>query len=308
MKLVIITPVRDEAEYIEFTINSILSQTLLPVKWVIVNDGSRDNTDKIVKAYSKKARFIEYLGLPDRGYRKPGAGVVEAFYAGFKKVENLNYQILSKMDGDLEFAPDTLEEICKAFTNDPMLGIAGGPRYERVTKDSILKEVLVPKGFVGGPFKFYRKECFRDIGGLIHRAGWDGVDIIKANMHGWKTYEIGSIKIFHLRPTGTADGEGLSKACKKYGDISYYMGGYIWYFTLRVIGRSLLNRNLKIGYYMIKGYLESRRKNAPRESNQFRKSLRQIQIKNTFYWATLACKRFYEFLNFSRLLGKNSQQ
>lgn len=288
MKFVIITPVRNEDQYISTTMKSMITQTLLPLEWIIVNDGSTDNTENIINDLMKGKSFIKYIGLKDRGWRKPGKGVIESFYEGFTKIETKNYDILAKFDGDLEFPPYTLEKISTAFSKDPKLGITGGTRYERKRKDQFLHKVLVPKGFVGGPFKFYRRECFEDINGLIRRAGWDGVDIIKANMMGWRTGELESLKIIHLKPTGTAEGEGLMKANEKDGDINYYMGGYVWYFLLRVLGRSLEGRSAKIGYYMIRGYLKSWYINEKRESMEFRRHLKRIQIKNIVFWSRLA--------------------
>jgi glycosyltransferase involved in cell wall biosynthesis len=287
MRIVIITPTRNEEEYIKDTLECMIAQTVLPVKWIIVNDGSTDRTEKTIKEFEKDAPFIEYILLPDRGYRKPGQGVVEAFYEAYKTIENENYDIIAKFDADLKFPPDTLETICNAFKNDTKLGVTGGTRYEKIIENGDYEKVLVPRGFVGGPTKFYRKKCFEDINGLIRRAGWDGADTIKANMNGWKTGEIESLKVIHLKPTGTAKGEGLRRACEKYGDVSYYMGGYLWYFFLRVIGRSLEGRNLKVGYYMIKGYLRLKIKNETRESTEFRRYLKKVQVQNMIYWIRL---------------------
>lgn len=287
MKLIIITPTRNEEDFIQATLKCMLAQTILPTRWIIVNDGSTDGTDKIVRACLKHAPFIEYISLADRGYRKPGQGVVEAFCEGYERITGDDYDVIAKFDADLEFPPDTLERISNAFRNDPELGITGGTRYERVSGKGDFKKVLVPKGFVGGPTKFYRKKCFEDINGLIQRAGWDGVDTIRANMKGWRTGELESLKIIHLKPTGTAKGEGLKKACEKYGDVSYFMGGYLWYFLLRVIGRSLQRRSLRVGFYMIKGYLRSHINSLERESQEFSKFLKKIQKQNMIYWIKL---------------------
>ena len=256
LKLVIITPVRNEASYIQATIECMIQQTLQPLEWIIVNDGSTDGTESIINTFLEKYHFIKYIHLKDRGYRRPATGVIEAFYKGYNKIGHDDYSIISKFDGDLQFPPDTLRKISEAFTMNARLGITGGTRYERKDENKTYKKVLVPKGFVGGPFKFYRRKCFKDIGGLIRRAGWDGVDTIRANMMGWETGEIESLKIFHLKPTGSAKGEGIVKACKKYGDVSYYMGGYLWYFLLRVVLRSIACRNPRVGYHMINGYLK----------------------------------------------------
>lgn len=287
MKIVIITPVRNEEQYISVTINCMLKQTILPIEWIIVDDGSTDNTGTIIKNQIQGHSFIKYVSLKDRGFRKPGKGVVETFYEGYKRIENRDYDILAKFDGDLEFPTNTLEEVSKAFNSDPRLGVTGGTRYERSRIKGSLKKVIVPKGFVGGPFKFYRRKCFEDINGLIKRAGWDGVDTVKANMKCWRTGEIESLKILHLQPTGTSIGEGLIKACEKYGDVSYYMGGYFWYFLLRAIGRSLESRNPKVGYYMISGYLKSRNNNEAREQGDFRMFLKKNQIQNVRNWVKL---------------------
>jgi hypothetical protein len=110
-------------------------------------------------------------------------------------------------------------------------------------------------------------------------------------MSGWETGEIEDLKIYHLKPTGMAKGEGLKKACEKYGDVSYYMGGYFWYFMLRVIGRSINGGNIKIGYYMITGYIKSILNKEKRETKEFRKYLKRVQLKNTTYWYSILRNR-----------------
>lgn len=294
MNIIIITPVRNEGLNIQTTIECMLSQTLKPVEWIIVNDGSTDNTESIIKKYSNQFSFIKYINREDRGYRKPGQGVIESFYKGFENVENENFEIISKFDADLKFPSDTLEKISDEFANNPNLGITGGIRLEKGKNDKFFKRVLVPNGFVSGAFKFYRKECFKNIGGLIKRAGWDGVDTIKANMKGWQTGEIESLKFIHLKPTGSARGEGLSNSYKKCGNVSYYMGGYFWYFILRVLGRSLINRDPRVGFYMTCGYLNSTINAEDRQSREFRRHLKKVQLQNIRNWVLMAYKSFSE--------------
>ncbi len=290
LKIVIITPIRNEEKFIKSTLECMVNQTVLPHKWIIVNDGSTDKTEKIIKNFIKNFSFIEYIYIPDRGYRKPAKGVIEAFYEGFKKIGDINYDIIAKFDADLKFPSNTLEKIIEAFENDSHLGITGGTRYEKKDNRENWKIVYVPEGFVGGPYKFYRKKCFNDIGGLIKRAGWDGVDSIKANMRGWSTGELRSLNIYHLKSTGTALGEGRKSASEKYGNVSYYMGGYIWYFILRVIVRSLLARKMEVGVYMIKGYLRAKKNNEPRETLEFRRYLKRKQRQNILYWFKVALR------------------
>jgi len=280
LKTIVITPVRNEEEYIEKTIQAMIRQTVKPLRWIIVNDGSSDKTKEIVAKYLH-IPYIHLIDVPDRGYRLPGQGVVDAFYKGLNVVSGSDYEIAVKMDGDLYFKPDTFESVLNEFEKNRNLGIASGTRYDRRKRSSGFKKVIVPVGYVGGPFKFYRRECFRQIGGLIRRAGWDGVDIVKARMHGWDTKELQHVKFYHLRPTGTASGEGLKKANMKYGEVSYYMGGYLWYFAFRVIGRSFMSRSLRCGVYMILGYARSARLRLARENHEFRKSMKKMQLVNT---------------------------
>lgn len=284
MRILVITPVRDEEKYISTTIKCMINQSIVPAKWIIVNDGSRDRTEEIIKEYIGKISFLDLVSLPDRGNRKPGRGVVEAFYEGFNKINKDDYDIIAKVDGDLEFPDNTNEVICTAFAEDPMLGITGGTRYERLDEKGGYKKDIGSKGYVCGPHKFYRVDCFRDINGLIKRAGWDGVDIIRAHMKGWKTGTIDSLNIIHLRPTGTARGEGIRKANEKYGDISYYMGGYFWYFLLRVLGRAIEARSLNVACSMLKGYFRDFINRKPRESREFRKFLKRQELSKLLHW------------------------
>lgn len=279
MKIILITPVRNEERYIEICIQCMLRQTYLPNKWVIVNDGSSDKTESIVKKFTENFEFIKYISIPDRGYRNPGKGIMDAFYVGYDTLKDEEFDIIAKFDGDLSFPEDMIEKIVNAFREDPALGITGGIRYDAV-RNNIYRKMIVPKYYVGGPAKFYRKECFKNINGLIRRAGWDGVDVVRAQKENWRTGEIENIVIYHLRPTGTSNGEGIKKASLKYGDVSYFMGGYWWYFVLRVIGRSLQNMSPVMFYYMTIGYLSSKYNNVSRENKAFIDYYKLLQMDN----------------------------
>jgi len=284
MRVVIITPVRNEGRHIGTTVRCMVGQTHKPVKWIVVDDGSTDETGRIVQEGTAGRSFVEYVSLPDRGCRKPAEGVIESFNRGLAEIGDLEYDIVSKFDGDLEFPDDTIERICKAFRDDPELGVTGGTRFERIRDSGPLKEVIVPEGFVSGACKFYRKKCFEEIGGLISRSGWDGVDTIRAGMKGWKTGQIDSLKIIHLKPTGRAEGEGLKKAGLKYGNTSRYMGGYFWHFLLHAAKQVVFNRSPRIGYYMLKGYFRALAGGEETESPEFRKALKKQQRRNAVQW------------------------
>lgn len=280
MKVLIITPVRNEEQYIATTIRAMAKQTVHPNLWVIVDDGSTDKTGEIIIEESSNLPFVKYLRIEDRGFRKPGGGVVDAFYEGLKAAGDFEYDIIAKFDGDLDFQDDLLELIIDAFRKNPKLGVTGGTRVEQVGGQGPLKEIAVPPGYVGGMSKYYRRECFDDIEGLVRRAGWDGVDTIKANMHGWETGHIDRIKIHHLRPTGTAVGEGLKRAGLKYGNTSYYMGGYFWHFLLHMLKQSFFHKSFSLGFSMLKGFFSARKNNEPRESLEFREAVKKRQRRN----------------------------
>ncbi|GBD86133.1 N-glycosyltransferase [bacterium BMS3Abin03] len=290
MRIAIITPVRNEAAHLEKTIECMLHQDHFPNIWIIVNDGSTDDTEMLLQNYSY-INFIKVLTLKNRGFRQPGKGVIDSFYAGYNLIEDriCDFDIISKFDGDLSFQPDTLHEISKAFKMDSKLGIIGPTLKESSADGKVLHKLLIPKGMVNGPMKFYRKECFFEIGGLIRRAGWDGVDTVKANMLGWNTGELNYVMAIHLRPTGTNPAEGEKRAGIKYGDVSYFMGGSFWYFILRVIGRSFEGKSWKIGWYMLIGYFYSMFKIRERETKEFRKYLKLQQINNLIFYL----KTFY---------------
>jgi glycosyltransferase involved in cell wall biosynthesis len=282
--MVIITPVRNEEAYLPVTLACMAAQTLPPARWIIVDDGSSDGTGAQARAFAARHTYAEYLRLPDRGSRRPAQGVIEAFYEGYRRLGDQEYDVIAKFDGDLEFPPHTLERIAAAFGADPRLGVTGPTRYEKRRRDGGCRRVLVPRGFVGGPYKFYRKACFDQIGPLIPQPGWDGVDIARARMHGWNTGEIGDLAVRHLKPTGTAEGEGLLRASEKYGYVSYYMGGFFWYFALRAVMRSLEARNPGVGWHMLQGFLAARRRREPRAAADVRRQVRRMQLHNMAGW------------------------
>lgn len=294
MKILIITPVRNEEKYLETTIRSMISQSLLPYKWIIVDDGSTDRTKDIILHYKKDNPFIHYIFNQNRGYRKPGTGVVEAFYAGYSLARGDDYDIVAKFDGDMEFPGDMLSTIVGYLALKPRLGIVGPVIYER-SPDNKLKRLVINEGFVNGACKFYRRECFSDIDGLIKRSGWDGVDIIRANLHQWTTLEIPELQVIHLRSIGTAKGEGLKRAFIKYGDVSYYMGGYFWHFLLHAIYRAFKAKRFVLFHYMLKGYFHTMFAKMPkkekRESPAFRNFLKKKQLDNFHYWISLSLKK-----------------
>jgi glycosyltransferase involved in cell wall biosynthesis len=226
---VIITPVRNEAEHIEKTIESLVSQTCQPKKWVIVDDGSTDTTPQLIDAAEKEHPWIETVHRPDRGFRKAGEGVIEAFYDGYRLLDGMSWDYLVKLDGDLSFEPSYFSSCFDHFNRDTKLGIGGGTICGLVNGALIEESQGDPPFHVRGATKIYRRACWDAVGGLIMAPGWDGLDEIKANMLGWKTYSFPELKLRHYRFAGNAD--GAWKNWVKNG-LANYVSGYHPVFML----------------------------------------------------------------------------
>ena len=222
-RYIVISPVRNEDKFLQLTIDSMAKQTLLPAQWIIVDDGSTDNTAKIAKAAAEKYDWITVVVREDRGFRKPGGGVIEAFYDGFKQIKNPDWQFVVKFDGDLSYGPDYFEQCLHRFEKDKKLGIGGGTICNQRESGLVVEAPGDPKFHVRGASKIYKRECWDAIGGLLQAPGWDTVDEYKANMLGWSTYTFPGLDLCHHRPAGGA--QGTWKNWKKNG-LANYIAGY----------------------------------------------------------------------------------
>src|SRR5262245_17022622 len=183
-KYVVITPVRDEEQYVSHTIDSIVRQTVRPSEYVVVNDGSRDGTAEIIDSYARRYSWIRAVHRDDRGHRQTGGGIIEAFYDGYNALKCHDWDFVSKLDGDLSFEPDYYESRLQRFKEDSHLGIGGGFLYHMVNGRRVLEEA--PEFHVRGGVKIYRRACWEGLGGLWVGPNTDLVDEIKAIMLGWK--------------------------------------------------------------------------------------------------------------------------
>jgi glycosyltransferase involved in cell wall biosynthesis len=228
---VVITPVRNEAKFIEKVLDSMILQTKQPIEWIIVDDGSTDDTPQIVNRYAERYFWIKLVNKQDRGFRQRGKGVIQAFYAGYNTLSAANYHFIVKLDGDLSFNPTYFESLLSEFKTSPKLGIAGGGIYEM--SDGVSWVLTSVRDVVRGATKMYRRECFETIGGLYSAPGWDGIDEWKALANGWDVRSFPKLKVYHYRPMGSATGALISR--KEEGLGAYYMG----YHPLYIIARSL---------------------------------------------------------------------
>jgi len=275
VKYVIVTPVRDEESYLPLTIESVARQTVVPVEWVIVNDGSKDSTGKIIDEAARKYPWIRGVHRKDRGYRKWGGGIIEAFYAGFDSLSRQDWAFMCKLDGDLSFEPSYFEGTFQKFAETPKLGIGGGMLYH--VDNGIKKLETHPLFHVRGGAKIYRRECWDAIGGLWIGPGSDTVDDVKANMLGWSTLSFTDLLINHHRWTGEAYGRWGS--ISKNGKTDYVSG----YHPLFVIAKSmvrLFQRPYVIGSFALMcGYLQAFFARTPRvDDPQLIRYLRRQQL------------------------------
>lgn len=254
LKYVVVTPVRDEEKHIESTIQSVMRQTLVPVEWIIVDDGSSDKTAEIVKRYAASTPWMRLVQRPNRGSRKSGGGVIEAFYDGYNTLQRRDWEFIVKLDGDLTFSCDYFEKCFRHFEDDPKLGVGGGDIYHDI--DGASKVESNPKFHVRGATKIYRRACWEAIGGLLKAPGWDTIDEVKANMLGWKSYSFNELHLIHHRLTGTAD--GLFRDRVKHG-LACYISGYHPLFLVasclkRLMQRPYVTGSVAMGYGFLKGY------------------------------------------------------
>jgi glycosyltransferase involved in cell wall biosynthesis len=233
---VLITPARNEAAYIEKTIQSVIGQTLPPAKWVIVDDGSLDDTAAIVSKYLPAHYWMELVQLPkhrDRSF----AGKVYAFNAGLERVRSIQYDVIGNLDADVSFDLDYLEFLMARFQQDSDLGVAGTIFVEEGYSSET--DSFEGRNHVSGQVQLFRRACFEQIGGYTpHRAGGiDWMAVTTARMLGWKTRSFREKKFFHYRRLGTAE-RGMLASLFSYGEKDYYLGGHPLWEICRVAYRA----------------------------------------------------------------------
>lgn len=230
VKYCIITPVRDEEQFIAATIESVLHQTIRPAEWIIVDDGSTDATGNIIDRYARGYPWIQTLHRQNRGYRSTGGGI-EAFLDAYPSLHSRDWEYLVNLDGDLTFAPDYFERCFQHFRDMPLLGIGSGTVYARVGERLQLEKA--PSFHVRGATKIYRRECWENLGGLLCSLGWDTVDEIKANQLGWRTQSFQDVQLVHHRVSGAAWGSWGNAV--NDGEADYIVGYHPAFFCLKCI-------------------------------------------------------------------------
>src|SRR6266850_1037493 len=232
---VLITPARNEEAFIEKTIQSVIRQTVLPVKWVIVDDGSTDSTSRIVNQYLERHAWIEMIEMPQNRERN-FAKKVHCINAGYERVKGVRYEVIGNVDADISFEEDYFEYLLSQLTADTALGVVGTHFREKGYSSDI--DTMSGQDYVTGACQVFRRKCFEDIGGYIPNkaGGIDWIAVTSARMIGWKTRSFSEKFFFHHRHAGTAQ-RGALVAAFLMGEKDYYLGGHPAWEIFRVFYR-----------------------------------------------------------------------
>ncbi len=258
MNYYLVIPAHNEEEFISLTLESLVSQTLLPKKVVIVNDNSTDRTAEIVQAFAKDNPFITLVEKKSSAIHLPGSKVIQAFQKGFETLDE-NYDVIVKLDADLIFPNNYFETITKHFNSDPTIGMVGGFCYIEKNGEWVL-ENLTDKDHIRGALKAYRKETFKQIGGLKPQMGWDTVDELLCKFYNWKVVTDESLKVKHLKPTGA----NYNKTARyKQGEAFYTLGYGFWITSIASAKLSFMKKKPLLFFDYIQGFLKAKSEKKP---------------------------------------------
>ena len=250
---VLVTPARNEAQLIEGTIRAVAAQTVRPLKWAIVSDGSTDGTDEIVSRYAEEHDWIELVRMPERKERHFG-GKVMAFNAGRARMEGLAYDVIASLDADITFESDYFEYLLEKIAFDPDLGVVGTPY--RDTTSEVYDYRFVSVEHVSGACQVFRRACFEEIGGYVPAKGGaiDTIAALTARMKGWKTRTFTDKICLHHRALGTAQ-DGPIKARFNLGQRDYAIGNHPFWEVCRGLYQMFKKPFVVRGFALIAGYM-----------------------------------------------------
>lgn len=253
MNYYVVIPAHNEAQHIALTLESLVNQSVLPTKVVVVNDNSTDETENIVNSFIEKYNWISLVNNSSDAKHLPGSKVILAFNKGLETLDQ-NYDVIVKADADLIFPKNYFETIINHFQSDAKIGMAGGFCYIEKNGEWIL-ENLTDKDHIRGALKAYRKTCFEQIGGLRTAMGWDTVDELLCKFYNWKVKTDASLHVKHLKPTGA----NYNKASRfKQGEAFYTLGYGFWITSIASLKLALRKGKPLLFIDYIKGFWKAK--------------------------------------------------
>lgn len=278
-KFVLVVPTRDEEKYLQQAIDCFARQTVPPHECVIVDDGSSDGTGAIADAAAEQHPWIHVVHRADRGERKLGGGVIDAFYAGYEALRTDDYAYVCKIDGDVTFPETYFEDLIKKFEEDPKLGGASGKTWNPVG-DRLIEERLADE-MVAGQVNFWRRQCWEDGGGYVREVMWDGIVFHRAHMFGWRTHSFKdeNLRIIHHRLMGSSH-RSIYRGRLRWGHGQWFMGTHPLYIIASGVFRMRERPYVLGGLLIVAGFFWAGLRGVARYDDLgFRKHLRRWQFK-----------------------------
>ena len=278
-RYLLISPCRNEADYMRQTLDSVVEQSVLPAKWVIVDDGSTDETPQILAQYAALYPWIQIVTRADRGHRAVGPGVIDAFYSGYAAVDPDAYDYLCKLDLDLRLPPQYFEILMQRMAANPLIATCSGKAY--IEEDGQLIDERHGDETSLGMTKFYRVACFKAIGGFVREVMWDGIDCHRCRMMGWIacSWNEPELRFVHLRPMGSSQ-QGVYTGRMRHGYGQYFMGTGFWFMAASALSRANQSPYVLGSMAMLWGWVKSALQGLPRYPDlEFRAFLRHYQMR-----------------------------
>ncbi|QHI36667.1 Poly-beta-1,6-N-acetyl-D-glucosamine synthase [Kordia antarctica] len=279
MNYYMVIPAHNEEAFIQQTLTSIVQQTLLPKKVVVVNDNSSDATERIIDEFTNQHAFITKVNTNSTDEHLPGSKVINAFYKGFETLD-ADFDIIVKLDADIILPNTYFEIICGHFKDDSTIGVAGGLAY--IEKNGTwIYETIADKNHVRGPFKAYRKACFEQIGGLQKSLGWDTADVLLARFYNWKVHVDKALHVKHLKPTGNAYKQQVHN---KHGEVFYKLGYGFWISLISSFKIALKKKSFSVFIGYMNGFFAAKKSKIPKmvtpAQADFIRTYRRTQMLN----------------------------
>ena len=278
-RYVLISPCRNEAGFMRQTLDSVAAQSVRPAMWVIVDDGSTDETPAILAEYAARHDWIKIVTRGDRGHRAVGPGVIDAFYSGYAAIEPGDYDFLCKLDLDLRLPPRYFEILMQRMAADPNIATCSGKAY--IEEHGQLVDERHGDETSLGMTKFYRVSCFQAIGGFVREVMWDGIDCHRCRMKGWVacSWNEPELRFIHLRPMGSSQ-QGIYTGRMRHGYGQYFMGTGFLFMAASALSRANQRPYVLGSLAMLWGWVKSALQRKPRyEDAEFRAFLRRYQAR-----------------------------